>query len=325
MPALPVEHVDGLIATGATARMPGEVAAGFRPGDRVSVRNLLPPPIRGCPATPVARPAWWRPTAACSASTTPMRTAKATSRSTCTGCGSQRASCGASRLRPPIRCTWTCSKTTSSRIADLAALPPIPSDESGPMFREPWEAQAFALVVALHQAGHFTWPEWVELISAEIRQAQAEGDPDLGRTYYRHWLAALERIVVDRRLADDVDLHLRRLECAANLSGQHGHPARREPVRIGEDNGNVMIDIGRDQRYSAGLPRQVICPALPPRWRPQWRGFRGGVRHAHDGRHGSLDMGFRSIRRSCRLAARRAAWRGPEWLIRITGLTRLAR
>ncbi len=119
-------------------------------------------------------------------------------------------------------------------MADLAALPPIPSDESGPVvFREPWEAQAFALVVALHQAGHFTWPEWVDIIGAEIRQAQAEADPDLGRTYYRHWLAALERIVVDRRLADDVDLHLRRLECAANLSGRHGHPARREPVWIG--------------------------------------------------------------------------------------------
>ncbi len=118
-------------------------------------------------------------------------------------------------------------------LPDAAALPPVPSDESGPVFREPWEAQAFALVVALHQAGRFTWPEWVDAISAEIRQAQADGDPDLGTTYYRHWLAALEKIVVSRRLADAVDLRLRRLECAANLSGKHGHPARREPVRVG--------------------------------------------------------------------------------------------
>ncbi len=118
-------------------------------------------------------------------------------------------------------------------MADLDALPLVPSDPSGPVFREPWEAQAFALVVALHQAGHFTWTEWVDAISAEIRQAQADGDPDLGATYYRHWLAALEKIVVARQLADDADLRLRRLECAANLSGRHGHPARREPVRIG--------------------------------------------------------------------------------------------
>jgi len=115
-------------------------------------------------------------------------------------------------------------------MADLAALPPIPSDESGPVFREPWEAQAFAVVMALHQAGHFTWSEWVDAISAEIQQAQADGDPDLGATYYRHWLAALERIVVSRRHADEVELRLRRLECAANVAGQHLHPARREPI-----------------------------------------------------------------------------------------------
>ena len=112
-------------------------------------------------------------------------------------------------------------------------LPSLPADKAGPIFREPWEAQAFALAVALHQAGHFTWPEWVEAISAEIRQAQANGDPDLGATYYRHWLAALEKITVAKRLADDVDLRLRRLECAANAPGKHGHAARREPIRVG--------------------------------------------------------------------------------------------
>ena len=113
------------------------------------------------------------------------------------------------------------------------APPLIPGDTSGPVFREPWEAQAFALAVALHQAGHFTWPEWVTAISAEIRRAQAEGDPDLGATYYQHWLAALEKIVVAKALADDVDLRLRRIECAANPPGKHNHPARREPIRVG--------------------------------------------------------------------------------------------
>ncbi len=113
-----------------------------------------------------------------------------------------------------------------------SALASIPADEAGPVFREPWEAQAFALVVALHQAGHFTWPEWVAAISAEIRRAQADGDPDLGRTYYRHWLAAVEKIAVAKQLTDPTDLRLRRIECAANMAGKHGHPARRDPVRV---------------------------------------------------------------------------------------------
>lgn len=118
-------------------------------------------------------------------------------------------------------------------MPDWAALPPLPSDEDGPVFREPWEAQAFALVVALHEAGHFTWPEWVAVMSAEIRAAQAAGDPDLGRTYYRHWLAALERITVAKTLASDTELRVRRIECAANGPAPHAHPARREPVRVG--------------------------------------------------------------------------------------------
>ena len=116
---------------------------------------------------------------------------------------------------------------------DGLASPLLPGDPSGPVFREPWEAQAFALVVALHQAGHFTWPEWVAALSAEIRRAQAEGDPDGGGTYYRHWLAALEKLVVSKALADGDDLRLRRIECAANPPGKHDHPARREPIRIG--------------------------------------------------------------------------------------------
>jgi nitrile hydratase accessory protein len=112
------------------------------------------------------------------------------------------------------------------------ALPLIPANEAGPVFREPWEAQAFALVVALNAAGHFSWPEWVEAISAEIRLAQDQGDPDVGDTYYRHWLAALEKIVLAKNLADAGDLRMSRLECAFNAPPIHGHKARREPLRI---------------------------------------------------------------------------------------------
>jgi len=31
-----------------------------------------------------------------------------------------------------------------------AAVPGIPRDDAGPVFREPWEAQAFAMAQALH-------------------------------------------------------------------------------------------------------------------------------------------------------------------------------
>jgi nitrile hydratase accessory protein len=89
----------------------------------------------------------------------------------------------------------------SARCA-AAAVPGIPRDTDGPVFREPWEAQAFAMTLALHERGLFTWPEWSAALAAEIRHAQAAGDPDTGETYYRHWLAALERIVADKGVAD---------------------------------------------------------------------------------------------------------------------------
>ena len=81
------------------------------------------------------------------------------------------------------------------------AVPGVPRDEGGPVFREPWEAQAFSMALALHQRGVFTWPEWAATLADEIKRAQADGDPDTGETYYRHWLATLERLVADKGIA----------------------------------------------------------------------------------------------------------------------------
>lgn len=92
--------------------------------------------------------------------------------------------------------------TAAAALQASAAIPGVPRDAGGPVFREPWEAQAFAMTVALHQRGVFTWPEWADALAAEIRRAQASGDPDAGDTYYRHWLAALEALVARKGLAD---------------------------------------------------------------------------------------------------------------------------
>ncbi len=71
-----------------------------------------------------------------------------------------------------------------------------------PVFREPWEAQAFALALSLHERGVFSWSEWTAALGEEIRKAQTDGDPDTGETYYRHWLAALEHLVAAKGLVD---------------------------------------------------------------------------------------------------------------------------
>jgi nitrile hydratase accessory protein len=114
-------------------------------------------------------------------------------------------------------------------VTELA--PGQPRDEEGPVFAEPWEAQAFALTVALHERGVFTWPEWTAALAREIERAQAAGDPDTGETYYRHWLAALERLVDAKGLADAATLasYADAWERAA-LRTPHGTPIELLPV-----------------------------------------------------------------------------------------------
>src|SRR6266478_5623177 len=86
------------------------------------------------------------------------------------------------------------------------SVPGLPRDAEGPVFREPWEAEAFAMAVALHQRGLFGWDEWAAMLGEEIKAAQRAGDPDTGETYYRHWLAALERMVARKGIADGAAL-----------------------------------------------------------------------------------------------------------------------
>ena len=109
-------------------------------------------------------------------------------------------------------------------------VPGIPQGEEGPVFREPWEAQAFAMALSLHQRGLFTWPEWAATLADEINRAQAAGDPDTGETYYHHWLNALERLVAEKGVADSATLARYRdaWERAADAT-PHGAPIHLRP------------------------------------------------------------------------------------------------
>jgi len=88
----------------------------------------------------------------------------------------------------------------------VSAVPGIPRDGDGPVFREPWEAHAFAMALTLHERGVFTWSEWAAALTEEIARAQGDGDPDTGETYYLHWLSALERIVAEKGVTNTVTL-----------------------------------------------------------------------------------------------------------------------
>jgi len=113
----------------------------------------------------------------------------------------------------------------SSRADRLATLPRLPRNGEEPVFAEPWQAQAFALAVRLSELGHFTWKEWAEALATELRSAAERGEPDDGSKYYHHWLAALERLVVARRLTDTAALAARKAAWTdAYRNTPHGKP-----------------------------------------------------------------------------------------------------
>jgi nitrile hydratase accessory protein len=116
------------------------------------------------------------------------------------------------------------------------AVPGIPRDAEGPVFREPWEAQAFAVALSLQEAGVFTWSEWATALGDEIARAQAAGDPDMGETYYHHWLAALERLVAEKGAADAATLaRYRDAWARAADRTPHGHPIELAPADFPDD------------------------------------------------------------------------------------------
>lgn len=88
----------------------------------------------------------------------------------------------------------------------LDALPGLPRDAEGPVFEQPWQAQAFAMAVSLHERGVFTWLEWSNALSQEIRSAAHRGEPNHGETYYHHWLKALEALVAVKGVASNQEL-----------------------------------------------------------------------------------------------------------------------
>ena len=113
----------------------------------------------------------------------------------------------------------------------LPLLRGMPTEDGEPVFREPWEAHAFALAVRLHQRGLFTWPEWAQTLAEQVARAQAAGDADRGDTYYHHWLAALEALVARKGAssAEELARYAAAWDHAADRT-PHGQPIELRPA-----------------------------------------------------------------------------------------------
>src|SRR5258708_28389532 len=120
--------------------------------------------------------------------------------------------------------------TSTPPEGDLGVLPALPRDEDGPVFKAPWEAQAFAMTLSLHARGVFTWREWAGALAAELAAAAARGEPDDGTHYYEYWLAPLEKLIAGKRRIAGAELEQRVDECDARApDAPHGQPTELPP------------------------------------------------------------------------------------------------
>ena len=113
----------------------------------------------------------------------------------------------------------------------LGQLPGLPRDLGGPVFAEPWQASAFALAVSLSRQGHFSWQAWAVTLAEELKASSARGEPDDGSRYYHCWLAALERLVVAKRLSDKPAL----LACKDAWADAYRRTPHGKPVELKND------------------------------------------------------------------------------------------
>ncbi len=92
----------------------------------------------------------------------------------------------------------------------------LPPDEGDRVFEEPWQASAFAMAVALHERGLFTWAEWATALGEEVKQ---------GDIYYAAWLRALEKLLATKGAATthEVDAMSAAWQRAAHAT-PHGKP-----------------------------------------------------------------------------------------------------
>ena len=199
----------------------------------------------------------------------------------------------------------------------LGALPRLPRDEGGPVFAEPWQANAFALAVKLSEQGHFTWNEWASALADTLRAAAERGEPDDGSQYYQYWLVTLERLVIAKGLANQETLRARKAAWIdAYRNTPHGRPVELARSRAKPDKRWILPGIasafaGYWIIQHANLASLGAWSAIPQVGLVASAGFGSllGVRHALEPDHLAAVATLMTGERS----SAKAAWLGACW------------
>ena len=115
----------------------------------------------------------------------------------------------------------TADRVPAGALASLGEQAGVPRKNGELVFAAPWEGRAFGLVVALHERQLYDWEEFRGRLIAEIGRADVAGEPS---SYYERWLAAFERLLVEKGLVAQAELDARSAALAASQAdGESAH------------------------------------------------------------------------------------------------------
>jgi nitrile hydratase len=105
-------------------------------------------------------------------------------------------------------------------IADMEGKTALPRQSGELVFQDPWEGEVFAMAVALCEQGLYPWSEFRDHLVAQIAAAeQKETPPESSPTYYEHWLAAFEALVLEKQILTKEKIDARAAWLARAASG----------------------------------------------------------------------------------------------------------
>jgi nitrile hydratase accessory protein len=139
-------------------------------------------------------------------------------------------------------------------------------------FQKPWHATGFAILLSLHRAGLFSWPEWVDAFSSRDRMSPDRAGECVEDGYYRRVLETVEDLLSGKGMMTAqalaaMDDAWRR----AYLGTPHGMPVELSNAVAVKDDHNHHDHSERHHRHptSARIPAReraipvAISPATP--------------------------------------------------------------
>jgi nitrile hydratase accessory protein len=108
------------------------------------------------------------------------------------------------------------SAKLDSSITEMQGVTALPRQNGEPVFEEIWQSRAFGIAVALYNQGKYPWENFRDGLAEQIKPEDCKFLESSGTTpefhYYDHWVATLEKLLLERGLLSQQEIEQRKTE-----------------------------------------------------------------------------------------------------------------